>query len=752
MNATPPTRRASPSPTRAAAARDATSRSDVARRRMLAPGESPLFVADWDRVLFVHFAVDPAALQPHVPFPLDTFNGDAYVSLVFFTQNHLRPRRGGRLAELLSAPLADHAFLNLRTYVRVANENGADEPGIHFLAEWIPNRLACLIGPRAYGLPYRLARNDYAYTADGIPTRCTVTTSDGATIALTARVDHDADFAPAATDLDRFLLEHYTAYTHRDGVTRRFRVWHEPWLQAPAEVALHSLDLLRAAAPYLANARYVGAHFSPGVRDVWIGPPRTLCDGNPFPGSVIPRGAVATGGISGRSSAPLLPEVPRRCAPRDDGRASDAPFIAVPPALVVVAALLSRTHLPPWAFMWVISLAVFFACKWISFRRVATRGTKATLPRTLAYLFAWVGMDAPDFLDPTHRPPPPARREWLAATTKTLAGVALFSAADYGTTTAAHPLLPGWLGTIGLVLALHFGVFHLLALAWRRAGVDADPIMRAPARAASLADFWGRRWNRAFHVLAHDLVFRPLLRRLGPAGATLATFAASGLVHDVVISLPAGAGYGLPTAYFLLQGLGVLLERSALGSLPRLRRAFAFACTVLPLPLLLHPPFVHNVIVPFLAATAGGVAMLDLSLTTLVALGGVCHLGILIASALVPRVLDWKGELTRLHPLTRHLVWTHGAFIVLTILAFGVISLVAPADLASGTRLARLFCGFVAAFWLSRLAIQLFLFDARPFLTNGLLKLGYHGLTAVFTFLGLVYGWAALAPEIGGAR
>ena len=145
--------------------------------------------------------------------------------------------------------------------------------------------------------------------------------------------------------------------------------------------------------------------------------------------------------------------------------------------------------------------------------------------------------------------------------------------------------------------------------------------------------------------------------------------------------------------------------------------------------------------------------MLDVkpSLPALLALAGVCHLGILVASALVPRVLDWKGELTKLHPLSRHLVWTHGAFIVLTIVAFGLISLAAPAELASGAKLARLFCGFVAAFWLARLGIQLFLFDARPFLTRRFLKLGYHGLTVVFTYLGVVYGWAALLPAAPAA-
>ena len=145
--------------------------------------------------------------------------------------------------------------------------------------------------------------------------------------------------------------------------------------------------------------------------------------------------------------------------------------------------------------------------------------------------------------------------------------------------------------------------------------------------------------------------------------------------------------------------------------------------------------------------------MTPTTLTTLLLLAGVCHFGILVASALVPRVLDWKGELTRLSPLSRHLVWTHGAFIVLTIVAFGVISVTNARELADGSKLSRCVAGFIAAFWLARLGIQLFLFDAKPFLTSRFLKLGYHGLTAVFAYLGVVYAWAAAAPPVvnGGA-
>ena len=138
------------------------------------------------------------------------------------------------------------------------------------------------------------------------------------------------------------------------------------------------------------------------------------------------------------------------------------------------------------------------------------------------------------------------------------------------------------------------------------------------------------------------------------------------------------------------------------------------------------------------------------TLPVLLVVAGVCHFGILFASALVPRVLDWRGELAHLNPLSRHIVWTHGAFIVLTIVAFGAISLANPRELAAGSGLARWFCGFVAVFWLARLALQLFVFDAKPYLTGPLLKLGYHGLTLVFAFLGAVYTWAALRPAAGG--
>ena len=84
-------------------------------------------------------------------------------------------------------------------------------------------------------------------------------------------------------------------------------------------------------------------------------------------------------------------------------------------------------------------------------------------------------------------------------------------------------------------------------------------------------------------------------------------FAASGLIHDLVISLPARAGYGLPTLYFLVQGAGVTLERSQFGKrfgLGRGVRGWCFMVVFLTLPIfgLFHPWFVLRVILPFMRA------------------------------------------------------------------------------------------------------------------------------------------------------
>ena len=260
----------------------------------------------------------------------------------------------------------------------------------------------------------------------------------------------------------------------------------------------------------------------------------------------------------------------------------------------------------PWVVMWVLATIIFVACKWLTWRATPAPGTSRW--RHVAYLFAWPGLDAKAFLDP--RPLPsdrrPSRGEWAFAAGKFTLGVALI----WGAVPHVPPefrLIRGWIGMSGLIFLLHFGTFHLLSCAWRSVGVDAKPLMNWPILAVSVSEFWGKRWNTAFRDLTHRFLFRPLAKWLGPRGGVAAGFLFSGLVHDLVISVPAGGGYGRPTLYFVVQGLGLLAERSKAGKRFGLGagwrgRVFTAVVVVGPAFGLFHPPFVLEVILPFLAA------------------------------------------------------------------------------------------------------------------------------------------------------
>lgn len=273
-----------------------------------------------------------------------------------------------------------------------------------------------------------------------------------------------------------------------------------------------------------------------------------------------------------------------------------------PLPLLLVATLPFRAHLPNWIFMWLFVTAMFAGCKWLTWRRAQTN-LRTSTRRTLGYLFAWPGMDAKSFLT-GQQPDAPRISEWMLAATRLLAGIALLWLAAKATITT-QPVINAWLGMFGITLLLHFGSFHLVALTWQRAGVPAKPLMQSPATATSLAAFWGVRWNTAFNKLVHDLAFRPLARRLGIAWATLGVFAISGIIHELSISFPARGGYGLPLGYFILQGCGVLIERSHAGQALGLGHGFRgwlfmLLFTAAPAYWLFHPTFVQNVILPML--------------------------------------------------------------------------------------------------------------------------------------------------------
>jgi Membrane bound O-acyl transferase family len=256
---------------------------------------------------------------------------------------------------------------------------------------------------------------------------------------------------------------------------------------------------------------------------------------------------------------------------------------------------------PPYVVMWSLALILFFACKCASWLTLSSACRAEQGKRSLLFIFGYPGMNPEEFIRPATR-----RRksgEWILSILKILIGAILLWTVCRRVY-PNHPVPAAWIGMIGLVLMLHFGLFHLVALIWQEAGFGAQPIMRSPWKAESLSDFWSSRWNLAFHFLAWRFLYRPLRNRFGGRTALLATFVASGLIHELVITVPAQSGYGLPTLYFLLQGAGIVLSQGRFGRCMHLRRgpaarAFAWGVTVLPVCCLFPSGFIHNVVLPF---------------------------------------------------------------------------------------------------------------------------------------------------------
>lgn len=258
---------------------------------------APLFVADWRRVVFVHFAISPTDVAPHVPHPLDVVDGRAFVSLVCFSLERMRPGRliPPRFGRALLGPISEHAFLNVRTYVR-----GPAGPGIHFLTEWINNPLSLHLGPLTYGLPYRLADIQRVDLPAGGLSQIRVTERGrSAGLGITVPYAPEAPVAPCADGtLDEFLVERYTAYTHRRGTNRFFHIAHRPWDVARVDLVRTDTTLLEEVYPWFRHAELVSAHIGPGVEDVVIGRPHRCCEGRQMsaaPASSLPVVQTAAG-------------------------------------------------------------------------------------------------------------------------------------------------------------------------------------------------------------------------------------------------------------------------------------------------------------------------------------------------------------------------------------------------------------------------------------------------------------------------
>jgi uncharacterized protein YqjF (DUF2071 family) len=122
----------------------------VAHRPWPIPQRPWQYYQEWNETVFLHWAVAPALLRDFVPqeIPLDILDGKAWVSVVAFSMEKIRPRFLPGFP-----PISNFLELNVRTYVRA---NG--KTAVYFLSLEADNAFSCWMARTFSRLPYRYAR------------------------------------------------------------------------------------------------------------------------------------------------------------------------------------------------------------------------------------------------------------------------------------------------------------------------------------------------------------------------------------------------------------------------------------------------------------------------------------------------------------------------------------------------------------------------------------------------------------------
>ena len=193
----------------------------------------------WHDLLFMHWPIPAAFLRPLIPpvLHLDTFDGAAWLGVVPFRMEDVRPRFVPGVPWLSSFP-----ELNLRTYV-----SHRGKPGIWFFSLDAHNPIAVRLARATFGLPYFDARMSCRTTRDEVRYR-SVRTHRGAPparLAATYRPTGET-FDSQPGSLENFLTERYCLYSAGVGGRGRVRrgdIHHRLWPLQRAKVEAEELKM-----------------------------------------------------------------------------------------------------------------------------------------------------------------------------------------------------------------------------------------------------------------------------------------------------------------------------------------------------------------------------------------------------------------------------------------------------------------------------------------------------------------------------
>src|SRR5688572_22528543 len=132
---------------------------------------------------------------------------------------------------------------------------------------------------------------------------------------------------------------------------------------------------------------------------------------------------------------------------------------------------------------------------------------------------------------------------------------------------------------------------------------------------------------------------------------------------------------------------------------------------------------------------------MQLSIITLLKLAGVLQIALSFGSLVIPKLLNWKGELNKVSKIIAQMFWTYAGYILVINLSFGLVTFFGADELLEKTFLSKSISIFIFLYWLARVLIQFFYFDTSSAPKGTIYKVGEVGLVSLFLFQTLVYGW-----------
>jgi hypothetical protein len=130
-------------------------------------------------------------------------------------------------------------------------------------------------------------------------------------------------------------------------------------------------------------------------------------------------------------------------------------------------------------------------------------------------------------------------------------------------------------------------------------------------------------------------------------------------------------------------------------------------------------------------------------------LAGIGHFCILLASVQVPGRLGWKEDLATLSPFNRKLMWVYAGTTLMTIVAFGMLTLALHHEFLARDRAAVALAAFIAVFWTARILVDALYFSHEDWPQGAAFVVGHALLTVLFVALAVTYWlvviWSFLA-------